>query len=171
GVEPDTARAILWWSRAAGQGSVEAAAALGELRQTALGKTGRARVARGAIEQAFREYRSALWSEFPELARTGDDDTVGAALLRQGRGSEAVPVMISEAQAFSEPAQALLEELYSRGSPGQVPVYDGRILGYVKTAADEGQVRARITLEKLYAAGLGVPQDTAAATTALTATP
>ena len=171
GVEPDTGRAILWWSRAAGQGSVEAAAALSELRQTALGKTRRAPSERRAIEQAFREYRSALWSEFPELTRTGDDDTVGAALLRQGRGSEAVPVMISEAQAFSEPAQALLEELYSRGSPGQVPVYDGRILGYFKTAADEGQVRARITLAKLYAAGLGVPKDTARAITLLKATP
>jgi TPR repeat protein len=79
--------------------------------------------------------------------------------------------MISEAQAFSEPAQALLEELYYRGSPGQVPVYDGRILGYFKTAADEGQVRARITLAKLYAAGLGVPKDTARAITLLKATP
>src|SRR5207302_230663 len=93
--------------------------ALGELRQTALGKTRRAPSARRAIEQAFREYRSALWSEFPELARTGDDDTVGAALLRQGRGSEAVPVMISEAQAFSEPAQALLQEISA--APEAVP--------------------------------------------------
>jgi TPR repeat protein len=171
GVEPDTARAILWWSRAAGQGSVEAAAALGELRQTALGKTRRAPAERRAVEQAFREYRSALWSEFPELARTGDHDTVGAAMLRQGRGTEAVPVMISEAEAFSEPAQALLEEIYYRGSPGQVPVYDGRILGYFKTAADEGQVRARIVLAKLYAGGIGVPQDTPRAVSLLKATP
>src|SRR5438105_7773256 len=141
-------RAGLWGWREADQGNLEAIAALGEVGETAQGKRRRAHAERRAIEQAFREYRSALWSEFPELARTGDDDTVGAALLRQGRGSEAVPVMISEAQAFSEPAQALLEELYSRGSPGQVPVYDGRILGYVKTAADEGQVRARLTLAK-----------------------
>ncbi len=104
GVEPDTMRAILWWSRAADQGNLEAIAALGELRQTALGKSRRAPAERRAVEQAFRDYRSALWSEFPELTRNGDDDTVGAALLRQGRGAEAVSVLISEAQAFSEPA-------------------------------------------------------------------
>src|SRR5207244_13321559 len=121
GVEPETMRAILWWSRAADQGNLEAIAALAELRQTALGKSRRAPAERRAVEQAFRDYRSALWSEFPELTRDGDDDTVGAALLRQGRGAEAVSVLISEAQAFSEPAQVLLEELYYRGSPDQVP--------------------------------------------------
>jgi tetratricopeptide (TPR) repeat protein len=144
GVEPDTARAIAWWSRAADQGSLEAGAALGELRQTALGKTRRAPAERRAVEQAFREYRTALWGEYPELTRNGDDDTVGGALLRQGRGAEAVPVLISEALAFSEPAQALLEQLYYQGSPGQVLPHDARIAAYFKTAAEEGQVRARI---------------------------
>jgi TPR repeat protein len=171
GVEPDTARAIAWWSRAADQGSLEAAAALGELRQTALGKTRRAPAERRAIEQAFRDYRTGLWSDYPELTRTGDDDTVGGALLRQGRGAEAVPVLISEALAFSEPAQALLEELYYHGAPAQIAPYDARILGYFKTTADEGQVRARITLAKIYAAGLGVPKDTARAISLLKSTP
>src|SRR5207245_2281760 len=131
-------RAILWWSRAADQGNLEAIAALGELRQTAQGKSRRAPAERRAVEQAFRDYRSALWSEFPELTRNGDDDTVGAALLRQGRGAEAVSVLISEAQAFSEPAPVLLEELYYRGSPGQVPAHDNRILAYFTTAAASG---------------------------------
>ena len=171
GVEPETMRAILWWSRAADQGNLEAIAALGELRQTAQGKSRRAPAERRAVEQAFRDYRSALWSEFPELTRDGDDDTVGAALLRQGRGAEAVSVLISEAQAFSEPAQVLLEELYYRGSPGQVPAHDNRILGYFKTAADEGLVRARIALAKLYAGGIGVPKDTPRAISLLKATP
>jgi TPR repeat protein len=170
GVETDMARAIAWWSRAADQGAVEAITALSEMRQTALGKTRRAPAERRAVEQAFRDYRTALWREFPELTRN-DDDTVGAALLRQGRSAEAVPVLISEALAFSEPAQALLEELYYNGSPGQVPAYDGRILGYFKTAADEGRVRARIALAKLYAAGLGVPKDTARAISLLKSTP
>jgi len=133
GVAPDLARAIAWWSRAADQGSLEAGAALVELRQTALGKTRRAPAERRVVEQAFRDYRTALWSDYPELTKNGDDDTVGGALLRQGRGAEAVPVLILEAFAFSEPAQALLEELYYRGSPGQVPPYDARILGYFKT--------------------------------------
>jgi len=171
GVEPDVARAITWWSRSADQGSLEAGAALSELRQTALGKTRRAPAERRAVEQAFRDYRTGLWSDYPELTKSGDDDTVGGALLRQGRGAEAVPVLISEALAFSEPAQALLEELYYRGSPRQVPPHDARILRYFQTAADEGQVRARIALAKLYVAGLGVPKDTARAISLLRATP
>jgi TPR repeat protein len=171
GVEANTTRAIAWWSRAADQGSLEAGAALGELRQTALGKTRRAPAERRVVEQAFRDYRTALWSEFPELTRSGDDDTVGGALLRQGRSAEAVPVLISEAFAFSEPAQALLEEIYYHGSPSQLPPYDARILDYFRTAADEGQVRARIALAKLYATGLGVPKDTARAISLLKSTP
>jgi tetratricopeptide (TPR) repeat protein len=157
GVEPNLSRAIAWWSRAAAQGNNEANAALGELRQVALGKTRRSTIERGAAEQAFRDYRAALWSEFPELTRAGDDDTVGSALLRQGRGAEAVPVLIGEARAFSEPAHALLEDLYRRGAPGQVPAYDARILDYFKTAADEGQVRARQFLQEISAASEAVP--------------
>ena len=126
---------------------------------------------RQAVEQAFRDYRGALWSEFPGLARNGDDDTVGAALLRQGRGRDAVPVLIREASAFSEPARALLETLYTGGVPGPLPAHDGRILHYFKTAADEGQARPRIALARFYAGGLGVPKDTARAISLLRATP
>ena len=78
---------------------------------------------------------------------------------------------ISEALAFSEPAQILLEELYTHGAPEGVAPYDPRILDYFKTAADEGQVRARIALAKLYAGGLGVPKDTPRAISLLKATP
>jgi tetratricopeptide (TPR) repeat protein len=152
GVEPDLARAIAWWSRAAEQGSLEAAAALAELRQAALGKIRRAPAERRAVEQAFRDYRTALWSDYPELTKASDDDTVGAALLRQGRGSEAVPVLISEALSFSEPAQALLEDLYRQGAAGQVLPHDARILSYLKTAAAEGQVRAQRLLQEISAA-------------------
>ncbi len=84
GVELDTARAIAWWSRAADQGSLEAGAALAELRQTALGKTRRAPAERRLVEQAFRDYRTALWADYPELTRNGDDDTVGGALHPAG---------------------------------------------------------------------------------------
>jgi tetratricopeptide (TPR) repeat protein len=157
GVERDFSRAIAWWSRAAAQGNTEANTALGELRQTALGKIRRSTIERGAAEQAFRDYRAALWNEFPELTRAGDDDTVGAALLRLSRGAEAVPILIAEARAFSEPAHTLLEDLYQRGVPGQVPAYDPRILDYFKTAADEGQVRARQFLQEISAASEAVP--------------
>ena len=171
GVAPDLAQAITWWSRAAAQGSVEAAGALAELRQTALGRSRRGAAERQAAERAFRDYRATLWAEFPELARSGDDDTVGAALLRQGRGREAVPVLLREAAALSEPAQELLETLYHRGAEGQVPAHDGRILDYFKTAAEEGQPRPRIALARCYAAGLGVPKDMARAISLLRATP
>src|SRR5262245_9857312 len=152
GVEPDLARAIAWWSRAAEQGSLEAGAALAELRQAALGKVRRAPAERRAVEQAFRGYRTGLRSDCPELVKSGDDDTVGGALLRQGRGGEAVPVLISEALAFSEPAQVLLEDVYTRGAPGQVLPHDPRILSYFKTAAAEGQARAQRVLQELSAA-------------------
>ena len=68
-----------------------------------------------------------------------------------------MPVLISEALAFSEPAQALLEELYYQGAPGQIAPHDARILGYFKTAADEGQVRAQRLLQKISAATEAVP--------------
>ena len=171
GVEPNPAQAITWWSRAAAQGSAEAAAALGELRQTALGRGRSGATGRQAAEAAFRDYRAAMWSEFPGLTRTGEDDSVGAALLRQGRGREAVPVLIREASALSEPAQGTLEAIYQRGVDGQVPVYDERILDYFKTAADEGQPRPRIALARCYATGLGVPKDMARAISLLKATP
>src|SRR5262249_43666638 len=60
---------------------------------------------------------------------------------------------------------------YYHGSPGQLSPYDARILRYFSTAADEGQVRARITLAKVYAAGVGVPKDTARAIGLLKSTP
>jgi len=152
GVEPDLARAIAWWSRGAEQGSLEAAGALAELRQAALGKVRRGPAERRAVEQAFRDYRAGLWSDYPELTKSGDDDTVGGALLRQGRGAEAVPVLISEALAFSEPGQTLLEGIYAHGAPGQVLPHDTRILSYFKTAAAEGQVRAQRVLQEISAA-------------------
>ena len=171
GVPADLALAIAWWSRAAAQGSVEASGALAELRQTALGRGRRGAAERQAAEGAFRDYRATLWAEFPELPRGGDDDTVGAALLRQGRARESVTVLLREASALSEPAQGLLETLYERGVEGQVPAHDGRILSYFRTAADEGQPRPRIALARCYAAGLGVPKDMPRAISLLRATP
>jgi TPR repeat protein len=65
GVEPDLARAIAWWSRAAEQGNPEAGGALGELRQTALGKTRRAAIDRRAAEQAFSRLSRGAVDGFP----------------------------------------------------------------------------------------------------------
>lgn len=137
GVERDLATAIMWWVRAAEQGVTQADEALAQLRQVALGRGRRVPADQQAVEQAFRAYRTALWRDFPDLAANGDD-TVGGALLRRGRAREAVPVLIREAGALSEPAQRLLETLYEQGVAGQLPAHDPRILGYFNRAAAEG---------------------------------
>jgi len=127
----------MWWFRAAEQGVTQADEALAQLRQVALGRGRRASADRQAVEQAFRDYRIALWRDFPNLGVNGDD-TLGGALLRHGRVREAVPVLIREASALSEPAQRLLETLYEQGIEGQLPAHDARILGYLNRAAAEG---------------------------------
>jgi tetratricopeptide (TPR) repeat protein len=137
GVERNLATAIAWWQRAAEQGVPQAQEALAELRQLALGRGRRGPADRQTVEQAFRDYRLQLWKDFPDLTPNGED-TVGGALLRRGRAGEAVPVLIREASALSEPAQQLLETLYEQGVAGQLPARDARIFGYFKGAAAEG---------------------------------
>lgn len=137
GVERNLVMAILWWFRAAEEGVTQAEEALAQLRQVALGRGRRESADREAVERAFRDYRTALWRDFPDLSPDGDD-TVGGALLRRGRVSEAVPVLIREAGALSEPAQRLLETLYEQGLEGRLPARDARILGYFNRAAAEG---------------------------------
>ena len=142
GVERDLVTAITWWMRAAEQGVAQADEGLAQLRQTASGRTRRPAAERQAVEQAFGEYRARLWKDYPGLAREGDEP-LGAALLRQGRGGEAVAVLIREAAALSEPAQRLLETLYDQGIDGQLPAHDARIFAYLKSAAAEGRSRPR----------------------------
>jgi tetratricopeptide (TPR) repeat protein len=136
GVERSLPEAIAWWFRAAEQGVPQAGEALAQLRQVALGRGRSAPAERQAVEQAFAEYRAALWKDFPDLTGAGDD-TIGAALLRQGRAGEAVAVLIREASALSQPAQRQLEALYEQGVDG-LPARDPRILTYMKSAAAEG---------------------------------
>ncbi len=137
GVERDLTTAIMWWFRAAEQGVTQAEEALAQWRQVALGRGRRVSAERQTAEQAFRDYRAAIWKDFPDLAANGDD-TVGGALLRRGRVPEAVAVLIREADALSEPAQRLLETLYEEGVEGRLPAHDPRILGYLNRAAAEG---------------------------------
>jgi TPR repeat protein len=136
GVERNLAAAIGWWFRAAEQGVPQAAEALVQLRQVALGRGRSVPADRQAAEQAFAEYRAGLWQDFPDLAAVGED-TLGAALLRQGRVGEAVAMLIREASALSQPAQRQLEALYEQGVDG-LPAHDPRIHTYMKSAAAEG---------------------------------
>jgi tetratricopeptide (TPR) repeat protein len=138
GVPRDLAAAVAWWFKAAEQGVPQAEQSLAQLRQVALGRSRRPPAESQAAVQAFADYRTTLWKQFPDLA-AGADESVGAALLRGGRITEAVPVLIREAAALSEPAARLLETLYEQGVDGQLPARDARILGYLRSAAAEGR--------------------------------
>jgi TPR repeat protein len=170
GVERDLTRAVAWWFRAADYPVPEAAEALAQMRQAALGRGRRPSADREPAMQAFRDFRATLWADFPDLAR-GDDESVGAALLQQGRVADAVPMLIREASALSEAAQRLLETLYEEGASPALAPHDGRILRYLQGAAAEGQLRPRIELARIYGHGLGVPKDVGRAIALLKSTP
>jgi tetratricopeptide (TPR) repeat protein len=159
GVERDLPSAIAWWFLAADQEVPQAKEALVQLRKMTLttGKrsAGEARV----VQDAFAAFRRSLWQQVSDLKGRAPDESVGVALLQAGRWQEAVPVLLHEASALSEEAQAQLEALYANGLDGQLPRHDGRILAYFKEAADEGLPYPRLILARIYARGLGVPAD------------
>ncbi len=138
GVARDLTAAVGWWLGAAEQGVAPAEEALAQLRQVALGLSRRPAPEAQAAARAFAEYRAALATQFPGVTPAADE-SVGGALLRAGRVAEAVPVLLREAAALSEPAARRLETLYEQGVDGQLPARDARILDYLKTAAAEGR--------------------------------
>jgi tetratricopeptide (TPR) repeat protein len=158
GVERDLIVAVQWWFRAAEQHEPQAMEALSQLRQSIFTKNKRPSGERDAIIQAFAEFRNELWKEYPEFDRQASD-CVGAALIQQDRLREALPVLLQEGMALSEPAQAVLETLYERGLEGKLAPYDERIRTFFKMTAEEGVPRARLVMARVYAHGLGVQQD------------
>jgi TPR repeat protein len=161
-VDRDMSRAIQWWMRAAEHDVPEARDALRQLRRTADSPAKRDGVPAEAARTAFAAYRGTLWEEHPALERNGQD-SVGAALLAEGRAADAVPVLIREAWALGAGAETALAQLYTDGrAPGLAP-YDPRILNYFREAADEGRPAARVALARIYASGAGVPRDVARA--------
>ena len=158
GVERNLSVAVQWWFRAAEQEEPQAKEALSQLRQSVFTKHKRPAGERDAIIEAFAEFRAELWKEYPEFDRQASD-CVGAALIQQDRLREALPVLLREAMALSESAQAALAILYERGLEGHLAPYDDRIRSFFKMAAEEGVPRPRLVMARLYAHGLGVPQD------------
>ena len=158
GVERDLTVAVQWWFRAAEQHEPQAMEALSQLRQSIFTKNKRPAGERDAIIQAFAEFRNELWKEYPEFDRQASD-CVGAALIQQDRLREALPVLLQEGMALSEPAQAVLETLYERGLEGKLAPYDERIRMFFKMTAEEGVPRSRLMMARVYAHGLGVQQD------------
>jgi Tfp pilus assembly protein PilF len=159
GVERNLTAAISWWFLAADQEMPQAKEALAELRKMTLptGKrsAGEARV----VQDAFGEFRRSLWQQVSNLKGRAADESVGVGLLRVGRIHEAVPVLLREAAALSEEAQAQLETLYVNGAGGRLAPHDRRILEYFKAAASEGLPYPRVILARIQARGLGVPPD------------
>ena len=160
GVAPDLVQAIHWWIRATELGHGQAAAALKQLRRVARARDSRKTSKQAAdILKAFSDYRSSLWQDFPELSPGPEAASVGLTLLNLGRDAEALPVLIREAWALSESAQARLEEAYEQGTPGGMPAFDHRILRYLEQCAAEDLPASRVTLARIYFRGLGVPKD------------
>jgi len=158
GVERNLVSAMQWWIRAAEQDSPLAKEALAHLRQMTVPKGNRTVGEARVVQDAFGAFRRSLWHEFPDLKGQADQ-SVGTALLQQGRTQEAVPVLVREAMAMSEEAQTQLATLYAEGVSGKVTPYDRRILGYFQAAADEDLAHPRVILARIYARGLGVPPD------------
>ena len=160
GVSSDLSHAVRWWIHASEQGHTQAWMALKQLRR--LARTGDLQPAtKGSAEasKAFADYRASLWQAFTDLPRTDDHDSLGLALLTQTRAAEAVPILIREALALSETAQAKLEELYEQGAAEGVPPFDPRILAYLEKVAAEDILSEKFTLARIYFRGLGVPKD------------
>ena len=159
GVERNLSSAIAWWFLAADQEVPQAKEALAHLRQmtlpTAKRSIGEARV----VQDAFGAFRRSLWQQVSGLKGRAADESVGVGLLQAGRVREAVPVLLHEAAALSEQAQAQLESLYADGVESQLPPHNGRILEYFQAAAGEGLPYPRLILARIYAKGLGVPAD------------
>jgi tetratricopeptide (TPR) repeat protein len=159
GVERDLPAAIAWWFLAADQEVPQAKEALVQLRKMTLPTDKRSAGEARVVQDAFASFRRSLWRQVSDLKGRAPDESVGVALLQAGRWQEAVPVLLHEASALSEEAQAQLELLYERGLEGRLPPHDGRILAYFKTAAGEGLPYPRVILARIYARGLGVPAD------------
>jgi Flp pilus assembly protein TadD len=159
GVERNLASAIAWWFLAADQEVPQAKEALAQLRRMTLPTDKRSVGEARVVQDAFGAFRRSLWQQVSNLKGRAPDESVGVGLLQAGRVREAVPVLLHEAAALSEEAQAKLETLYANGANGQLAPYDRRILEYFKAAAEERLPYPRLILARIYARGLGVPPD------------
>lgn len=158
GVEKNGALAVYWWSKALSLGHQPAAASLSQLRRQALSATQPTNKRQEALE-AFRNYRDRLWDNFPDLARDGENETLGTTLLKQNRNDEAMPVLLQESYALSEAAQAELARLYETGRELHLAPFDKRILASFEITANDGFVPAKKILALIYAKGIGTTPD------------
>jgi TPR repeat protein len=156
GVEKDLGKAVWWWTRAAEYGNQPSADLLGKLRRQALSRDQPERKRREA-QEAFGAYRRRLWEEYREYSPVDDNETIGMRLLHDHRRDAAVPMLLREGYALSEPAQVELGRLYEQGWDNVLPPHDKKILACFELTAADGFHRAQRTLARIYAKGIGVP--------------
>lgn len=159
GVERNLSSAIDWWFLAADQEVPEAKEALAQLRGMTLATGKRTAGEARVVQDAFAEFRRSLWQQVPDLKGRAPDESVGIGLLQAGRVNEAVPMLLHEAAALSEPAQAQLEAIYINGVRGRLLPHDPRIFAYFSTAGEEPLPYPRLVLARIYGRGIGVPPD------------
>lgn len=166
GVDKNGALAVSWWTKASELGHQPALTALSLLRRQAL-STIQTEQSRLEALKAFQGYREKLWDNFPEYARSNDNETVGTTLLKQNRAGQAISVLLQECYALSDVAQTELARLYETGWEPHLPPFDKNILTCFETTAGEGFGPAKKILARIYVTGLGMKQDRLKANTIL----
>lgn len=158
GVEKNPALAISWWTTALEFGHRGAAESLSQLRRQALSPEQPERRRKEALD-AFRRYREALWSDYPDAVRNDPSDSLGIALLNNSESANGVTALFHEALALSEPAHDELARFYESGLDSRLVQYDKRILTCFETTASDGFTPAKKALARIYGNGLGVTAD------------
>ena len=166
GVAKNLALAIRWWTKAVEFGQPRAAESLSQLRRQALSPDQPERRRQQAIE-AFRQYRSDLWADYPDMARNDSSASLGIALLHDGQAAHGVTTLLAEAFALGEAAHDELARLYETGLDTRISQFDTRILACFTTTAADGFIPSKKTLAHIYGKGLGVIPDMKKAKTML----
>ncbi len=158
GVDKNPALAIRWWTKAVEFGQPRAAESLSLLRRQALSPDQSQR-RRNDASEAFRQYRDALWTAYPDTERIDPTESLGIALLKDSHASDGVTALFAEAVALGETAHDELARLYETGLDPHLAQFDSRILACLGTTAADGFIPAKKALARIYGKGLGVAPD------------
>jgi tetratricopeptide (TPR) repeat protein len=158
GVEKNLGLAIYWWMQAVELGEQNSFQSLSKLRRQTLAP-GLTALQRAELLKGFQSYRAILWSDYPDMSRVSDRQSLGKALLGQGRGEDAIWAFLKECVALSGEAHTELATLYEAGFPPYLKPFDKRILTCFETTAADGFTSAQKLLARIYATGLGVDTD------------
>jgi TPR repeat protein len=158
GVEKNLTSAIRWWNKAFEFGQQRAAEALSQLRRQASSPDQSERRHKEALE-AFRNYRETLWADHPDAVRSGPNESLGIALLKDNQASKGIAALFDEAYALSEAAHDELARLYESGLDPHLAQFDKRILTCFETTGADGFIPAKKALARIYGKGLGVTPD------------